>query len=477
MRSRRWVASLVLLTLTGTACVARGEIVADPSASTTASVAPTPSPTPTARRQAWAALSSDPAAASIAILRSRRVGGDAIIVAGVPSPDDREAMRELDDLVVVTSDNSGARLARSTGATVATSVEKIGGLAQAMADMVTEAADAPSPGQVVQVLPSTDPATVLPLVQVMDEGALALAVDRDVRAAGPWSAALRAAVAADMDVRTAAPDEAWKLAVATAGLLAPGGGQLLVDKRFIALYGTPGTPSLGVLGEQGVEAAHARAVKIAEDYDDGALPIVPTFEIIAAVASASATEDGDYSYGISFELIREWVDYAAANDIMVILDIQPGRTDFLTHAKQYEEFLVQPHVGLGLDPEWRLKDNQVHLRQIGTVDGAEINGVVEWLAGLVREHDLPQKMLIMHQFKLSMITNRDLVTTPDELLVVLHMDGQGGQPAKGSTYDTLIHEGQPWTPGWKNFYDEDHPMAGAARVLALEPQPRFISFQ
>ena len=56
-----------------------------------------------------------------------------------------------------------------------------------------------------------------------------------------------------------------------------------------------------------------------------------------------------------------------------MLDLQPGRTDFLTQAKLYAELLKQPHVGLALDPEWRLKPDQVHLVQIGSVSAEEIN--------------------------------------------------------------------------------------------------------
>ncbi|MCY3910544.1 MAG: hypothetical protein OXF99_03470 [bacterium] len=63
-----------------------------------------------------------------------------------------------------------------------------------------------------------------------------------------------------------------------------------------------------------------------------------------------------------------------------MLDLQPGRSDFLTQARIYEEFLRLPHVGLELDPELRLKSQQVHLAHIGTVDAVEINLVSEWLA-------------------------------------------------------------------------------------------------
>ena len=37
-----------------------------------------------------------------------------------------------------------------------------------------------------------------------------------------------------------------------------GGTKLFPDRRFVALYGHPGTPGLGALGEQGPEASVAR---------------------------------------------------------------------------------------------------------------------------------------------------------------------------------------------------------------------------
>ena len=97
------------------------------------------------------------------------------------------------------------------------------------------------------------------------------------------------------------------------------------------------------------------------------------------------------------------------------------------------------------------------MRQVGTVDAAEINRVSEWLAGLVREEALPQKLLIVHQFHFSMITNRHRIETPPELAVLIHMDGHGTQGHKQDTWDALTAapdaDGFYW--GWKNFYDED----------------------
>ena len=182
---------------------------------------------------------------------------------------------------------------------------------------------------------------------------------------------------------------------------------------------------------------------------------------------------------MSLEILRPWIEVAGENGIYVILDLQPGRTDFLTQAKRYEEFLRLPHVGLALDSEWRLEPNQVHLRQIGSVDAAEINTVVDWLASLVREQNLPQKYLLLHQFRLDMITNRDQVKTPPELAVVIQMDGQGPLPTKYDTWNALTAgtEDAGFSWGWKNFYDEDTPRGGATaeEVLDLDPVPVYVS--
>ena len=186
---------------------------------------------------------------------------------------------------------------------------------------------------------------------------------------------------------------------------------------MIALYGTPGTAALGSLGEQGLDASIARVKDLVAQYQPHSdLPVVPAFEIITTVAAGQAGADGDYSNEVDIAKIRPYVDAAKAAGIYVMLDLQPGRTDFLTQAKRYEELLAEPHVGLALDPEWRLQPGQVHRVQIGSVNVDEINQVGDWLAGLVQERNLPQKVLMLHQFRTSMIVGRErLNTAHDEL--------------------------------------------------------------
>ena len=280
-------------------------------------------------------------------------------------------------------------------------------------------------------------------------------------------------------------DASWQLDVVRRGAELPGGGLVMFDsaaepgRRLVAAYGHPSTSALGVLGEQDPHDGLERLRSIAEGYGADGSTVVPAFEVIATVASASAGKDGDYSGVTARDVIRPWIEAAAAGGAYVVLDLQPGRSDFLSQAKIYEEFLRQPHVGLALDPEWRLKPDQVHLAQVGTVDAAEINRVVEWLAGIVRAEALPQKLLVLHQFRFSMITNRAQIRTPPELAVVIHMDGQGRPAVKHDTWNALTarRDAGRFFWGWKNFYDEDSPMATADQVLALSPVPVFVSFQ
>ena len=272
-----------------------------------------------------------------------------------------------------------------------------------------------------------------------------------------------------------------RLAVVRTGVELPGGGQTLFPgRRMVALYGHPGTPALGVLGEQPVEQAIERARQVAAQYQASSdRPVVPTFEIIATIASSKPGPDGNYSAEADIATLQPWVDAARAAGVYVVLDLQPGTTDFLTQARIYEPLLTQPNVGLALDPEWRLRPGQRHLRQVGSVGVDEVNQVSDWLATLTREHALPQKLLVLHQFRTSMIAGREgLVTTHDELAVLVHADGNGTPAQKLATWDAVragAPEGVWW--GWKNFYDEDSPTLTPEQTYALQPVPDLVSYQ
>jgi hypothetical protein len=78
-----------------------------------------------------------------------------------------------------------------------------------------------------------------------------------------------------------------------------------------------------------------------------------------------------------------------------------------------------------------------------------------------------------------MITNRaSVVTSHDELKIIIHADGFGTTPQKFNTWRAM-HINPPanvWW-GWKNFYDEDRPTFTPSQTVAVKPSPVFVSYQ
>jgi hypothetical protein len=274
---------------------------------------------------------------------------------------------------------------------------------------------------------------------------------------------------------------ASRIAVAETGRQLPGGGQVMFPgHRLVALYGHPETPSLGALGEQDLPASIALARRMAAEYRPlSSVPVVPAFEIIATVAQGAPGADGTYSYESPVSSLRPWVRAATAAGMYVVLDLQPGRASLLSQAERYQSLLRLPDVGLALDPEWKLQPGQVPLEQIGHVDISEVNSVVRWLAALTARCRLPQKVLVLHQFRLSMIAGEQyLDTSHDDLAMVVHMDGQGTPGVKQDTWNAVTGAAPRGVYfGWKNFFVKDTPMLTPRETMTKLPAPVMISYQ
>jgi hypothetical protein len=274
---------------------------------------------------------------------------------------------------------------------------------------------------------------------------------------------------------------AARIAGAQTGVQLPGGGQVLFPSHLlVALYGHPYAPALGVLGQQGLSASIARAKSVAAAYRSlSHARVVPAFEIIATVAQAHAGPDGSYSYESPVSSLRPWVRQATADGLYVILDLQPGRASLLAQAERYQSLLERPDVGLALDAEWKLARGQLPLQQIGSVSATEVNSIIKWLAGLTARYRLPQKLLVLHQFRLSMIGDEhSLDVRYDDLAIVIHMDGQGTPGDKEQTWEAVTGAAPAGVFfGWKNFYVKDHPTLSPQQTIMRTPRLSMISYQ
>jgi hypothetical protein len=98
---------------------------------------------------------------------------------------------------------------------------------------------------------------------------------------------------------------------------------------------------------------------------------------------------------------------------------------------------------------------------------------------LTAANHLPQKLLVLHQFQLSMLRDEQrIVTDDDNVTVLIHMDGQGSPAGKNGTWAAVVGAAPPGVFfGWKNFFAKDRPMMDQPATLARTPVPVMISYQ
>ncbi|MGI8461080.1 MAG: hypothetical protein ACR2OC_05510 [Solirubrobacterales bacterium] len=260
----------------------------------------------------------------------------------------------------------------------------------------------------------------------------------------------------------------------------PGGGTAIVpDRRVLAFYGAPQDDALGVLGIGSPQKAGEELLKQAEAYDGGDKPVLPAMELIAVTAAYSPGERGDYNIRQPKKVIDDYLAAAREIGAILILDIQPGYADFLTEVRRLEEYLVEPDVSLALDPEWAVDPPEIPGQVIGSMDASEVNEVSDYLQGLIAANNLPQKLLIIHQFTDGMIDNREALEAHPNVAIVLNSDGFSDPVNKEAKYDELRPQGptKEFTPGFKLFYLEDFPVMTPKQVLGLEPEPEFIVYE
>ena len=255
-----------------------------------------------------------------------------------------------------------------------------------------------------------------------------------------------------------------------------GGRDIFPRHRVVAYYGAPQDEELGALGIGTPASAARRLERQAKAYVRPDRPVLPALELIAVIANADAGEDGMYRTRQTDAVIGRYLRAARRAKALLLLDIQPGASDFFTEATRLERWLREPDVGLALDPEWRVQAGQVPGQVIGSVDSREVNAVTAWLAQLAEREDLPEKLVVIHQFTDDMVDDTTLQAR-DRLQIVLNADGFGTEPVKKSKYDAFTRRAPGFEPGFKLFYKEDVGLMTPRRVLRLRPPPDFVVYE
>lgn len=260
-------------------------------------------------------------------------------------------------------------------------------------------------------------------------------------------------------------------------------GAILPYNRIIAFYGNLYSTRMGILGElpkdemlkklQG-EVANWQAA-------DPTTKTIPALHYIAVTAQKLPGKAKMHRLRMPFKQIDTILNWAKPINALVFLDIQVGHSTIKDEVTALETYLKMPNVHLGIDPEFSLKNGHVPGTKIGTFDASDINDAIAVLANLVRENNLPPKVLVVHRFTQGMVTNYKNIKIVPEVQVVMDMDGFGDKILKRSTYLRYIYREPVQFTGFKLFYKNDNKnnwkMYTPEELLKFTPKPIYIQYQ
>lgn len=257
--------------------------------------------------------------------------------------------------------------------------------------------------------------------------------------------------------------------------------------RLVGFYGSPEGRGLGILGNQprNETARMIQAIMAQyQPYSTDGRHLMPLFHMITTVAKPAPGPLGYYNYHVDTALIYDWLVTAERHNAAVVLDIQPGRAPLMEEFERIREFLYFPHVHLAIDPEFNVIDPQIPNQQIGMIDAEAINMIQAEMNQIALELGV-NRVLILHQFKDSMITNKANIINFPHVELVINGDGYGPPGPKIRNYNQYANEPGFEYGGFKLFTDHsgcqmiyDVPFMHPEQIMGvLEPQPVIIMFQ
>lgn len=265
----------------------------------------------------------------------------------------------------------------------------------------------------------------------------------------------------------------------------PRDGAILPFNRIIAYYGNLYSKKMGILGEYNEDVVLEKLQNEVEAWTkaDPETPAIPALHYIVTVAQGSPMKDNTYRARMPESEVGKVLKMAEKINGIVFLDIQVGLSNVEKELPIIKKYLELPNVHLGLDPEFAMsKSGKKPGTVIGTMDASEINYAIDYLSNIVKEHDLPPKILMIHRFTQNMVTNSKNIKTTPETQVVLNMDGWGGKAHKITTYKRFVYPEPVQFTGFKIFYKNDTKEKGTtvftpAELLKLNPIPIYIQYQ
>lgn len=261
-------------------------------------------------------------------------------------------------------------------------------------------------------------------------------------------------------------------------------GAILPYHRIIAYYGNLYSKRMGILGELPKDQMLQKLQQEVAHWQkaDPSVKTIPALHYIAVTAQGAPGKSNKHRMRMPFKQIDTILSWAKPINALVFVDVQVGHSSVKEEVAALATYLKLPNVHLGIDPEFSMKNGERPGSKIGTFTAEDINDAVAILAKLVREHNLPPKVLIVHRFTQGMVTGYKNIKTVPEVQIVMDMDGFGEKYLKKSTYLRYIYREPVQFTGFKLFYKNDTKksadgMYTPEELLKFTPKPLYIQFQ
>ena len=257
---------------------------------------------------------------------------------------------------------------------------------------------------------------------------------------------------------------------------------LLPKRRIVVYYGNPLSKRMGVMGEYPEPVMLAKLQQEVDLFNkaDPAHPVQPGLHLIVTVAQGDPGKKGLYRLRMTDSLIDHWCKLAESKGFVIFLDVQVGWGTVQNEIQPLLPYLSRPYVHLALDPEFSMHYRSQGVKpgkKIGTMDAADVNYAAHVLDSIVTKNHLPPKVLVVHRFTRTMLTNYRQIRPLPNVQIVVNMDGFGAPWLKRDSYHDYVRMQPVQYTGFKLFYKNDKPMLTRDEVVKLDPAPLFITFQ
>jgi hypothetical protein len=282
----------------------------------------------------------------------------------------------------------------------------------------------------------------------------------------------------------------------------PDVGAVLPSHRVVAFYAVPGAAPTGPAHTLSkAMLTKLRAQGAAYEALDPAHPVKLGIDLVVSVPDRHPGPDGTYSHHVDAATIRRYVEFCRANNLLLFLDLNFGRSDPMKELDHFRPYLKLPFVHVAVDPEWMFpRRNGIPGEHLSNVRASDLNPLIRAIAEMPERYRVPRKIFILHQYRpngdglanpydpsAALIADKRNLVNDSRVDLVVHVDSVGGWSGdielKRKQYAEWVRRDMARFSnfrygGFKIFYwlESRNRLMTPAEVMALQPAPMVITY-